>query len=228
MPVMKIYDISVPLSAETPVFPGDPPVIPEPFLDIRKGDEANVSRLALSTHSGTHIDAPRHMDDRAVSVDHLSLPLLVGRALVAEIGGTKLIGRKELERLPIKGEERLLLKTENSMLWNQPEFSGNFACLSEDGADYLVGIGIGLVGIDYLSIEPANSIIVHKKLLQHGTVILEGLNLSEVPAGIYELICLPLKIKDGDGAPARAILRQRDGKEHHAGFDIHTTRWPLA
>jgi arylformamidase len=224
---MKIYDISIPLSAGTPVFPGDPPVIREPFLSICKGDEANVSRLVLSTHSGTHIDAPRHMDDRAVTVDHLSLPLLVGRALVAEIGGTKLIGRKELERLPTKGEERLLLKTETDVM-EPARVSGNFACLSEDGADSLVGIGIGLVGIEYLSIEPPDSIIVHKKLLQHGTVILEGLNLSEVPAGIYELICLPLKIKDGDGAPARAILRQRDGKEHHAGFDIHTTRWPLA
>jgi len=228
MPIMKIYDISIPLSTATLVFPGDPPVILEPFLDIRKGDDANVSRLSLSTHSGTHIDAPRHMDNRAVTVDHLSLPLLIGRALVVEMAGTKLIGRKELERHPIKGEDRLLLKTENSMLWNLPEFSGNYASLAEDGADYLAGIGVGLVGIDYLSIETPDSSSVHKKLMQHGIVILEGLNLSEVPAGIYELICLPLRVKDGDGAPARAILRQREGKEHHAVLDVHTTRWPLA
>jgi arylformamidase len=228
MPVMKIYDISMPLSADTPVFPGDPPVIREPFLELSKGDEANVSRLVLSTHSGTHIDAPRHMDDRGVTVDHISLPLLIGRALVVEMTGTRLISRKELERFPVKGEDRLLLKTANSKLWGLPEFSENYACLTEDGADYLAGIGIGLVGIDYLSIEPPDSSSVHRKLMQHGIVILEGLNLSEVPAGIYQLICLPLRVKDGDGAPARAILMQKQGGEHRGGLDVHTTKWPLA
>jgi arylformamidase len=225
---MKIYDISMPLSEATPVFPGDPPVLREPFLELRKGDEANVSRLALSTHSGTHIDAPRHMDDRGVTVDHISLPLLIGRALVVEMTGTRRISRKELERFPIKGEDRLLLKTENSKLWSLPEFSENYTCLTEDGADYLAGIGIGLVGIDYLSIEPPDSSSVHRKLMQHGIIILEGLDLSEVPAGIYQLICLPLRVKDGDGAPARAILMQKQGGEHHGGLDVHTTRWPLA
>lgn len=226
---MKIYDISMPLSADLPVYPGDPPVMVEPALSVKKGDGANVSRLTLCTHSGTHIDAPRHIDDRAVSVDHLSLSLLIGRALVAEIGGTRQIGRKELERLPIKGEDRLLLKTENSLLWNRPGFFADYACLSEDGADYLIGIDIKLIGIDYLSIEPpAGSGSIHKKLLQHGIIILEGLNLGEVPKGVYELVCLPLRIQDGDGAPARAILRQREESMHHAGFDIHSTRWPLA
>ncbi len=226
---MKIYDISVPLSMDTPVYPGDPQMALEPFLSIQKGDGANVSRLSLSTHSGTHIDAPRHMDDRAATVDQLSLSPLIGRALVVEIGGTKLIGRKELERLPIKGEDRLLLKTENSLLWNQPGFFDGYACLSEDGADYLIEIGIRLIGIDYLSIESfTGNGNIHKELLHHGIVILEGLNLSEVPRGTYELICLPLKIRGGDGAPARAILRQRDEKPHDTQFDMHTTRWPLA
>ena len=110
---MKIYDISVPLSGDIPVYPGDPPVIIEPALLMDKGDSSNVFRLSLSTHAGTHVDAPRHMLSHGVTVDHLCLSLLTGRALVAEVGGTKKIGRKELERLPIKGEERLLLKTEN-------------------------------------------------------------------------------------------------------------------
>jgi arylformamidase len=226
---MKMYDISVPISGDLPVYPGDPPVMVERALNVKKGDGANVSRLALCTHSGTHIDAPRHMDDRAVSVDHLSLSLLIGRVLVVEIGGTKKVGRKELERLPVKGEERLLLKTENSLLWSHPGFTEDYASLTEDGADYLIGIGIRLIGIDYLSIEAFDGNgVIHRKLLEHGVIILEGLNLGEVPKGVYELVCLPLKIRDGDGAPARVILRQREENIHHAEFDIHTTKWPLA
>jgi len=226
---MKIYDISIPLSGDTPVYPGDPPVVLEAALSIKNGDGANVSRISLSTHSGTHVDAPRHMNDRGVSVDHLSLALLNGRALVAEIGGTRTIGRKELERLPIKGEERLLLKTENSLFLNRPGFTEEYTCLTVDGADYLAAIGIKLIGIDYLSIEPFHGDgSIHRILLEHGVVILEGLYLGEVPRGVYELVCLPLKIRDGDGAPARAILRQTAQEPHHAEVDLHTTRWPLA
>lgn len=227
--LMKIYDISVSLSGDIPVYPGDPPVIIEPAMLMERGDSSNVSRLSMSTHSGTHIDAPRHFISHGVSVDHLSLSLLSGRALVAEVGGTKKIGRKELERLPVKGEDRLLLKTENSLLWGHPGFTEEYASLTEDGADYLAGIGIKLVGIDYLSIEVFNGDgAVHRKLLEHGVVILEGLNLDGVPRGIYELICLPLKIRSGDGAPARAILRQKEERTGRYETDPHTTRWPLA
>jgi arylformamidase len=226
---MKIYDISIPLSESLPIYPGDPPIIVEPALAIGKGDGVNVSRISMSTHSGTHIDAPLHVDDRGVSVDHLSLSLLNGRALVAEVGGTKKIGRRELEQLPIKGEERLLLKTENSVLWSRPDFVEDYACLTEDGADYLIGIGIRLIGIDYLSIEAFDGDGgIHRMFLEHGIVILEGLNMNEVASGIYELICLPMKIRGGDGAPARAILRSKEEGSRHTEADPHTTRWPLA
>jgi arylformamidase len=226
---MKIYDISAPLYSDMPVYPGDPRVTIEPALRIEKGDAANVSRLSMSTHSGTHIDAPRHISSQGVSVDHLCLSLLTGRALVVEIGGTKKIGRKELEPFPVKGEERLLLKTGNSLLWGRPGFTEDFAHLTEDGADYLMGIGITLIGIDYLSIEAFNGDgAVHRKLLEHGVIILEGLNLDGVKGGVYELICLPLKIQAGDGAPARAILRRRDESSGISEVDPHTTRWPLA
>jgi arylformamidase len=226
---MKIYDISIPLSGSLPIYPGDPPVIVEPALAIGKGDGVNVSRISMSTHSGTHIDAPLHVDDRGVSVDHLSLSLLNGRALVAEVGGTKKIGRRELEQLPIKGEERLLLKTENSVLWSRPDFVEDYASLTEDGADYLIGIGIRLIGIDYLSIEPFDGDgVIHRMFLEHGIVILEGLYMNEVASGIYELICLPMKIRGGDGAPARAILRSKEEGSRHTEADPHTTRWPLA
>jgi arylformamidase len=226
---VKIYDISLALSEKIPVYPGDPPISVEAAQSIDKGGAMNVSRISMSTHCGTHIDAPFHVDNRGVSVDHLSLSLLNGRALVAEVGGTKMIGRKELERLPIKGEQRLLLKTENSLLWSRPDFVEDFAALTEDGADYLVELGIGLIGIDYLSIEPYKGDgAVHRLLLEHGVIILEGLYLNETPPGIYELVCLPLKISRGDGAPARAILRCREEGSCPGETDPHTTRWPLA
>ena len=226
---MKIYDITVDLSEELPVFPGDPPLRIEPVAALARGDAGNVSRITMSTHSGTHLDPPRHFNDNGLSVDQLPLSLLVGNALLAEVKGTKAIGRAELEQLPLKGEERLLLKTDNSRLWDLPGFSGDYSHLTPDGACYLVETGIKLVGIDYLSVECLDGDgEVHRFLLDNGLVILEGLNLNGVAAGSYELICLPLKIRGGDGAPARAILRSRERPGRGADFDPHTTRWPLA
>ena len=224
---MRIHDITLPLSAELPVYPGDPPVEIAPWLSMVDGAAANVSRLTLSTHSGTHIDSPRHFSDTGLPVDEIPLELLIGKALVVEIAGTREIGRKELERLRIKGFERLLLKTDNSELWKGSEFTPDFAALSVDGARYLLEAGVRLVGIDYLSIESVEGDgEVHRILLDNGVLILEGLNLAEIIPGEYELICLPLKIKGGDGAPVRALLRGGAGAA--PDFDPHTSRWPLA
>jgi arylformamidase len=222
---MKIYDITVALSEELPVFPGDPPVKIEPVTMLARGDSANVSRISMSTHSGTHLDPPRHFNDHGTTIDCLPLSLFVGPALVAEITGVQAIGREELSRLPLAGEERLLLKTDNSRLWDQPGFSGDFTHLTPDGALYLVEEGVRLIGIDYLSIESLHGDgEVHRFLLDNGVVILEGLNLTGIVAGSYELICLPIKISGGDGAPVRAVLRTMERSD----FDPHTTRWPLA
>jgi arylformamidase len=226
---MKIYDITVPLANDLPVYPGDPRVEIEPVLALAKGDTFNVSRLIMSTHSGTHIDPPHHLSDHGISVDHLPLSLLIGEALVAEVAGVTAIGRAELARLPLKGTERLLLKTDNSNLWDHPGFNEDYACLTPDGASFLVDAGVRLVGIDYLSIERfAGDGEVHRFLLGNGVVIVEGLNLKGVAAGRYELICLPLKIRGGDGAPARAVLRRREEREGGTELDPHTSRWPLA
>ncbi|HEY5513605.1 MAG TPA: cyclase family protein [Geomonas sp.] len=224
---MRIYDITMPLSAELPVYPGDFPVVVAPWTRIADGDSANVSRLTLCTHSGTHLDPPRHFSDQGLSVDDIPLGLLIGKALVLEILGVPAIGRRELERLPVKGVERLLLKTDNSELWKKSEFSPDFAALSVEGAGYLLEAGVKLVGVDYLSVESVEGDgEVHRTLLANGVLILEGLNLADVEPGEYELICLPLKIKDGDGAPVRALLRGGAGAE--LSFDPHTTKWPLA
>jgi arylformamidase len=226
---MKIYDITMPLSADLPTFPGDPQVLIEPVTRLDRGDAANVSRISMSTHSGTHIDVSRHYSDHGLSVDHLPLTLLVGKALVVELLGVREIGREQLKRLPLKGEERLLLKTDNSALWERQGFWEEYAHLTADGAEYLLEIGVRLVGIDYLSIERFDGGgEVHRLLLSHGTLILEGLNLNGVAPGSYELICLPLKIKDGDGSPVRAVLRSREEAAAGAQFDPHTSKWPLA
>jgi arylformamidase len=207
---MNIYDISVSLSEDLPVFPGDPPVRIESVTSLARGDTANVSRIGMSTHSGTHLDPPRHFNEYGISVDQIPLPLLIGPALVVELPEIKDITSTELARLPIRGEERLLLKSANSLLWSKPAFCSNYSALTPDGARFLVDVGVKLVGIDYLSIERLDGDgEVHRILLDNGVVILEGLNLTGVPPGSYELVCLPLKIAAGDGAPARALLISR-------------------
>jgi len=207
---MKIYDITVAMSDELPVYPGDPRVRIEPVARIVRGDAANVSHIIMSTHSGTHLDPPRHYNDHGIPVDRIPLSLLIGQALLVEIPGINAITSAELGRLAIRGEERLLLKTANSLLWSKPSFCGDYSSLTPDGARFLVDSGVKLVGIDYLSVERLDGDgEVHRILLDNGVVILEGLNLDGVAAGSYELICLPLKIRDGDGAPARAVLITR-------------------
>lgn len=227
---MKLYDITVPLSADLPTYPGDPPVTIEPVTRIARGDTANVSRLTLTTHSGTHLDVPLHFRDDGSSVDLLPLSLLVGKARVIDLRGVRAIDRKELARLPVRGEERLLLRTDNSLLWERSGFCTEYACLTPDGADYLLETGAKLIGIDYLSIERFDSDgAIHRQLLDAGIVILEGLNLDGVEAGEYELLCLPLNVRGGDGAPVRALLRSHERPETvERPFDPHTSRWPLS
>jgi arylformamidase len=226
---MRIYDITMPLSTDLPVYPGDVPVSISPWTSIASGDAANLTRLTLCTHSGTHLDAPRHFNDQGLTVDNVPLSLLIGKVTVVEILGVRSIGRKELERLPVRGAERLLLKTDNSLLWKTGGFTPDYAAVTQEGAGYLLEAGVRLVGIDYLSVERfEGSGDVHRTLLDNGVLILEGLNLAGVPRGEYELICLPLKVQGGDGAPARALLRGGSETAGEPEFDPHSTKWPLA
>lgn len=225
---MRIHDITIPLSAELPVYPGDPPVVIAPWTRIADGDSANIARITLCTHSGTHVDAPLHFNDGGSGVDAMPLEILIGKALVLEVSKATEIGRKELERLPVKGVQRLLLKTQNSWRLQEPEFNENYVALSLDGAAYLLELGVKLVGIDYLSVETIEGNgDVHRVLLDSGVIILEGINLTAVAPGEYELICLPLKIKNGDGAPVRAVLRGGPEPPADSLFDPHTTKWPI-
>lgn len=207
---MKIYDISVTISPDLPVWPGDPLVRIERVAKIEEGANANVSRVAMSAHTGTHVDAPFHFLSDGITAEHLSLALLSGPAYVLELPGLNVITSSELKQANIpSGILRLLIKTDNSGYWADKGviFQTGFTGLSSAGAEYLVDLGIKLIGMDYLSIAPyKQSRSTHEALLKAGVVIVEGLNLSEIAQGHYTLYCLPLKLAGCDGAPARAIL----------------------
>jgi arylformamidase len=205
------YDISLPISPVMPVWPGDPSIQIEQTSTLVDGRAINTSRLQIGTHTLTHVDAPRHIEERGLTVDRLPLDLLIGPAVVVEPRyEDNLITATDLGELGIRGTERLLIKTPNSYLWmgGPYEFEPDYVSLSRDAGPWLLSKGIKLVGVDYLSVDPFESeeLEVHRSLLENGVVVLEGLNLSQVPEGRYQLICLPLKVRDGDGAPARVVL----------------------
>jgi arylformamidase len=201
---VAIHDISVPIRARMPVYDGNPGVELERASSIADGDPANVSKLSLGVHTGTHVDAPLHFIDGAPGVEGIPLDALVGPAVVVDATGVDALGEAELEGLGIPaGAERVLLKTRNSELWNRDDFTRDFLRLDGSGARFVVARGIRTVGIDYLSIGDHEA---HRELLGAGVVPVEGLDLRGVQPGEYTFICLPLDIVGSDGGPARAIL----------------------
>lgn len=207
---MTIYDVSLPITETLAVWPGDPGVRVEQTAHMARGDNATVSRLEMGAHTGTHVDAPAHFIPGGSGVDALDLDTLVGLALVADARSGDALTADVLAELAVPlGTERLLLRTRNSDLWLQedPPFQEDFAAITQDGARWLVERGIRLVGVDYLSVAPFGaSRPTHEMLLDAGVVLVEGLNLSAIRPGMYQFVCLPLKIVEADGAPARAIL----------------------
>jgi arylformamidase len=208
---MKIYDITVPIHSTMPVYEGDPGVKIDAWSAFAKGDSSNVSMLNFGAHTGTHVDAPAHFIEGARKIDALPLDVLIGAARVIRVPDALTeITPEFLERCDLSGIERLIFHTRNSGLWDEG-FRRDYTHLLPEAAQNLVDRGIKLVGTDYLSIEKFHSghHKTHLTLLSNNVVIVEGLCLSGVPEGDYELICLPLKIADGsgDGAPARAVLR---------------------
>lgn len=211
---MKIYDVTIAVSEVVPTFPGDPTVKIDVCAAIANGDPANVSQICLGVHTATHVDAPNHFIEGTRKVDELDLYKLVGECQVIELTEDVMaIEPQHVENL--NGVERVLFKTRNSHFWNEPEkgFRTDFTYIEPSAAKILVEKGVKLVGIDYLSVEKfgAKTFDTHYTLLEKEVVIIEGLDLREVPAGNYELFCLPLKIVGGagDGAPARTILRSK-------------------
>jgi arylformamidase len=206
---MKIYDVTVPLSKELVVYPGDPHVKINRRTKVNEEDaKYNLSRYSFGSHSGTHVDAPFHLIEGGGTVDKLPLELLIGRARVVEVTAP-CIDETVLEEFDFTVDARVLFKTRNSYLWSQKSFVKDYVYITPGAARSLINDGIKVVGIDYLSVEKFDAEPeTHMALLKAGTVIIEGLDLRDVEPGDYELICLPLKIKDGDGSPARVVLRQ--------------------
>jgi arylformamidase len=207
--VSRIYDISVPIRTGGLVYPGNPEIEVSLQQAVARGAGANVSFVRFGSHSGTHADAARHFFDDGQSVDKIPLDRLIGPALLLRFPDNVMaIGVAELKQHDLSGNTRVLLRTRNSALLSQSEFARDYTYLAPDGAEYLVDNGIELVGIDYFSIEQFHSghHLTHRTLLGKSVVILEGLDLSVPEPGVYELICLPLRIEGCDGAPARAVL----------------------
>jgi arylformamidase len=208
---MPIYDVTVPIRAGMPIYEGDPTLSIESWSAMAKGDSANVSFLHLGAHTGTHVDAPAHFIAGGNKIDSLPLDVLIGPARVIRVPDDRLeVDPEFLEGCDLSDTTRVLFHTRNSGFWNEG-FRKDFTHVVPEAAELLVARGVKLVGNDYLSVEKFHSghHRTHLTLLRNGIVIVEGLNLSGVPAGDYELICLPMKIADGagDGAPARVVLR---------------------
>jgi arylformamidase len=208
---MSFYDISLGISPEMVVWPSHPPVRLERIRKIAEGASSNVSQLACSVHTGTHVDAPVHFIDNAHGVEQLPLEALIGRAHVVSFPDVDMIDEAALESADLPVDfDRILFKTRNSKYWSSGEgvFQEDFVAIDPSGANWLAGRGVQLVGVDYLSVAPfGQSKEPHQILLHENVVIVEGLDLSRVEPGEYRLYCLPLNLIGSDGAPARAILQ---------------------
>ena len=205
----RFIDISVPLVSGMVNWPGDPPVRISRMRDQNSGDDATVSRLDLGAHTGTHMDAPLHFIEQAPGIDTIPLDAVIGPCRVIELEDETAISRTSLEAYHPRAGERLLLKTCNSndRWWEKP-FNEDFVYISSEAADYLASCRIATVGVDYLSVGGfhRDGTETHAILLGAPIWIIEGLNLTQIQPGAYMLYCLPLKIHNGDGAPARAVL----------------------
>ena len=206
---MKLIDVTVPLDANLPTYPGNTPFTIEPIKRMARGGSSNVSTLHLSAHAGTHVDAPRHFFDDGAGADALPLEIMLGRTRVVEISSRAAIEADELAALDLSDDVRILFKTWNSRLWGSSEFHKDYIALTAAGAAHLIAHGIKVVGVDYLSVEQfkAPGAPAHRALLGGGAIVIEGLNLRDVEPGIYDMMCLPLRIVGADGAPARVLLR---------------------
>ena len=207
---MKLIDVTVPLDASLATYPGNTPFSLEAVKRLARGDSSNVSSIHMSAHCGTHVDAPRHFYENGGDVNGLALDLLIGRTRVIEVMSRTAIEASDLTGFDLSEDIRVLIKTSNSRLWGDPEFHKDYVGVSESGAKHLVERGIKLVGVDYLSVEQFRfpGAPAHHILLGAGTIVIEGLNLRDIEPGIYEMYCLPLRVADSDGAPARVVLRK--------------------
>jgi arylformamidase len=203
-------DVTVPIFDGLVHWPGDPPVSIESVNDMGKGDLNNVSRISMGSHTGTHVDAPRHFIKDGQKIDVMPPDQMIGVARVIEIHHPNYVTLEELNGQNIRRGERILFKTGNSLhVWYKDRFDEDFVSISREAAEFLASKVLKVVGIDYLSVGgyKDDGAYIHRTLLSSGIWLIEGLNLAQVRPGRYYLICQPLKLESGDGAPAHAVLR---------------------
>jgi arylformamidase len=206
---MKYYDISLNLSASTIRWITSPPLELHERRRMNRGDHNNSSAVTMSLHSGTHVDAPFHFVPDGTTIDELPLELFMGAALVHAVDTDRYIKAEHVAAIGLDGITRLLFKTRNSSLLKRPSYEPDFVAFAVEAAEALVAQGVKLVGLDYLSVAHAGEeqVPVHRAFLDRGVVLLEGIDLSGINPGRYELICFPIRIHGADGAPCRAVLR---------------------
>jgi arylformamidase len=206
---MRYYDISLNLSPETVRWVVAPPLEVIERRRMARGDEVNASAVTMSVHSGTHVDAPFHFLPDGATIDALPLETFIGPALVHAVEDAgRHITEAHVNAIDLGGATRVLFKTRNSGLLGKPAYDPHFVAFSVEAARALVNRGVTLVGLDYLSVAHADEQVpVHRAFLDHGVILLEGIDLSDVRPGRYELICFPLRLRGSDGAPCRAVLR---------------------
>lgn len=209
---MKLFDVTRPIHEGVVVYEGDPRVVVRRVASIGAGAPANVSELSFGSHTGTHVDPPLHFRDGAPGVDELPLDILIGPARLCEIPVRGPIDAHDLCDLDLRVCPRVLFRTRPGRACQDAGDSATHGGLTPEAARRLVEAGVRLVGLESLSADPPDAVgfPAHRTLLDAGVVILEGLDLSVPPPGVYELVCLPLRIRDGDGAPARVVLRSLD------------------
>jgi arylformamidase len=206
----KWIDVSVTIKSGMAHWPDNPEVKVERMKDMDCGDVCNVSVLSLGSHTGTHMDSPLHFINGAKSLDKMPLDATIGPARLIEIKDKESIKPAEIANCKFKAGERILFKTINSRKsWKMDQFDEDFVYISKEAAAILAKAKIRTVGVDYLSVGGyrKDGIETHRALLGAGIWVIEGLNLAKVKPGRYELCCLPLKVLNSDGAPARALLR---------------------
>jgi len=205
-------DVSVPLHTGMVYWPDDPSVQIERFADMNKGAICNVSKIDMCAHAGTHMDGLNHFIKDGAPLDAVPLDAVIGPCRVIEIKDADSVKPAELTKHKLRKGERILLKTRNSrQQWWEEDFDTRFIHISKEAAQHMVDRDIRTIGIDYLSVGgyQRDGVECHQVLLGAGVWIIEGLDLTKVKPGKYDLICLPVKIRNSDGAPARAILRSR-------------------
>jgi len=202
-------DVSVPIRSGMVHWPGNPAIVLTHTEHLQRGDVATVSSISFGVHIGTHVDAPNHFIMDGAGVDSFRLDRLIRPTRILDLGEVARIRQSDLEDRDIRADERILFKTRNSRYWKENEFRSDFTSLVPEAAGWLAERGIWTLGIDYLSIGAMDSgPETHRPLLAAGVCIIEGLDLSRVAPGLYDLICLPLLLEGRDGAPARVVLRK--------------------